>query len=211
MNIPIPKYTKDLRIKHFKALSNPIYSDELTIRELCEFMAEFTGEHYNDVLTWDIPEMTKAFHHVKEIFADIRINKPPQVIWLGGQEYELVNPHKVGAGWHMDFEKGDIEKDPVWIACLFYYPKGVKYGTTDENKNLLYPIADRYNTIEREMELQTFLEASAFFLSKIERSMRDSMERRKATEKIVKALQSLRGKKQLTSSQMSSLTEIGNK
>lgn len=199
MNLLIPKTTEDLRIKHFKALSNPTYTDTPTIRELCEFMSEFTGEHYNDVLTWDIPDMVKAYQHVKELYADIRINKPPQTISFGSQEYELVNPHKVGAGWHMDFAKGDITTDPVWMACLFYYPKGVKYGTTDENKNLLYPIAERRNTIEREMSLQTFLESSAFFLTKIERSMRGSMEKRKATEKTVKIIQSLRGRKQLTS------------
>lgn len=195
----LPKRTEDLRIKHFKALSNPEYTDTPTIREVCEFMAEFTGEHYNDVLTWDVPHMIEAYVHIKELYNDIRINKPPQTLIFGGIEYELVNPHKVGAGWHMDFAKGDIQVDPVWMACLFYYPKGVRYGTTDENKNLLYPIADRRNIIERDMELQTFLEASAFFLTKIERSMRDSTVKRKATEKIVKVMERLRGKKQLIS------------
>jgi len=193
----LPKRTEDLRIKHFKALSNPNYTDTPTIREVCDFMAEFTGEHYNDVLTWDIPHMIDAYVHVKELYSDIRINKPQQVITIGGMEYELINPHKVGAGWHMDFAKGDINTDPIWMACLFYYPKGVRYGTTDDNKNLLYPIAERRNAVEREMDLQTFLEASAFFLQKIERSMRGSMEKRKATEKTVKIIQSLRGRKPL--------------
>lgn len=196
MKLAIPQRTEGLRIKHFKALSNPEYEGQLSLLEVCAFMAEFTGEHLNDVLTWDIPDMIKAYIHIKELFAEIRINKPPQTIIIGCQEYELINPHKVGSGWHIDFSKGDIAKDPVWMACLFYYPKGIVYGQTDENKNLLYPIADRYKLIEKEMELQTFLEASAFFLTKIERSMRNSTEARKTTEKIVKLVQRLHGKKQ---------------
>lgn len=196
MKLIIPKTTEDLRIKHFKVLSNPEFEGDLSILEICAFMSEFTGEHLNDVLTWDIKDMIKAYIHIKELYSEIRINKPAQIINLGGQEYELINPHKVGSGWHIDFSKGDISKDPVWMACLFYYPKGVVYGQTDENKNLLYPIAERYKTVEREMPLQTFLEASSFFLLKIERLMRHSTEARKTTEKIVKVVQRMRGKKQ---------------
>lgn len=196
MKLIIPKTTEDLRIKHFKVLSNPDYEGDLSILEICAFMSEFTSEHLNDVLTWDIKDMIKAYIHIKELYSEIRINKPSQIIDLGGQQYELINPHKVGAGWHIDFSKGDISKDPVWMACLFYYPKGVVYGQTDENKNLLYPIAERYKTVEREMPLQTFLEASSFFLLKIERLMRHSTEARKTTEKIVKVVQRMRGKKQ---------------
>tara|TARA_R110000868_G_scaffold279203_1_gene539281 strand:- start:28353 stop:28952 length:600 start_codon:yes stop_codon:yes gene_type:complete len=199
MKLIIPKRTEDLRIKHFKVLLNTDYEGDITIVEVCKFMAEFTGEHLNDVLSWDANDMLKAYQHIKELYADIRINKPPQTIMIGGMEYDLINPHKVGSGWHIDFSKGDIHKDPVWMACLFYYPKGVVYGQTDENKNLLYPIAERYKLVERDMPLQTFLEASGFFLTKIAQSMRNSTEAQKTTEKIVKMLKPLRllrGKKQ---------------
>jgi hypothetical protein len=195
MEIRLPKNTEDLRIKHLKALMNPSYNEDLTLMQVNEFMAEFTGEHINDILVIDAHDIIKMYHHVKEIYSEIKVNKPPQLITLGGIEYELINPHKVGSGWHMDWSKGDINKDPVWLACLFYYPKGVKYGTTDENKNLLYPIKDRYNIFERELSLQTFLEASAFFLTKIEQSTRLSMARQKTTERTVKLLTSLGGKK----------------
>jgi len=198
MEIKLPKKTEDLRIKHFKALSNPVYDGDLTLRQINEFMSDFTGEHLNYIMSIDTNDLFKMFQHVKGLYADMHISKPPQVITLGGMEYELVNPHKVGSGWHMDWEKGDINKDPIWVACLFYYPKGVKYGSVDDNANLLYPIADRYKVFERELPLQTFLEASAFFLSKIERSMRDSMVKQKATEKIVKVITSISGKKRLT-------------
>jgi hypothetical protein len=196
MEIKLPKSTKDLRIKHLKALMNPTYEGDLTLMQVNEFMAEFTGEHLNDILIIDAHDIIKMYHHVKDLYSDIRINKPPQEVTLNGLVYELINPHKVGSGWHMDWGKGDINKDPVWMACLFYYPKGVRYGTTDENKNLLYPIKDRYNIFERELPLQTFLEASGFFLLKMEQSTRLSMEKQKVMEKTIKVLSLFHGKKQ---------------
>lgn len=191
----IPKTTKDLRIRHLKALTNSTYENELSLEEVAQFMADFTGEHINDIRMLDAKDLINMYVHVKTIYSDIRINTPVKEIVLGGMTYELIDPHKVASGWHMDFSKGDISKDPVWMACLFYYPKGVKYGQTDDNKNLLYPVKDRYNIFEREMELQTFLDASAFFLTKIEKSIKQSMVTQKATEKVVKILKPLLGKK----------------
>lgn len=191
----IPKTTKDLRIRHLKALTNSTYENELSLEEVAQFMSDFTGEHINDIRMIDAKDLVNMYVHVKTIYSDIRINPPAKEITLNGMAYELIDPHKVASGWHMDFSKGDISKDPVWMACLFYYPKGVKYGQTDDNKNLLYPIKDRYNIVEREMSLQTFLDASAFFLTKIERSMMQSMVTQKATEKTVKILKPLLGRK----------------
>lgn len=191
----IPKTTKDLRIRHLKALTNSTYENELSLEEVAQFMADFTGEHINDIRMLDAKDLINMYVHVKTIYSDIRINTPVKEVILGGMTYELIDPHKVASGWHMDFSKGDISKDPVWMACLFYYPKGVKYGQTDDNKNLLYPVKDRYNIFEREMELQTFLDASAFFLTKIEKSIKQSMVTQKATEKVVKILKPLLGKK----------------
>lgn len=194
----IPKTTNDLRIRHLKVLTNPVYQDELSLEEVAQFMSEFTGEHLNDIRMIDAKDLINMYVHVKTIYSDIRINPPVKEITLNGMVYELIDPHKVGSGWHMDFSKGDINKDPIWLACLFYYPKGVKYGQTDENKNLLHPIKDRYNTFEREMNLQTFLNASAFFLTKIEKSIRQSTEIQKSIQKVVKILKPFSGKKSLT-------------
>lgn len=191
----IPKTTTDLRIRHLKALTNSDYQDELTLEEVAQFMSDFTGDHINDIRMIDAKDLINMYIHVKTIYSDIRINPPVKEITLGNTIYELIDPHKVASGWHMDFSKGDINKDPIWMACLFYYPKGINYGQTDENKNLLHPIKDRYNIFERDMNLQTFLDASAFFLTKIEKSIRQSMENQKATERIVKILKPLSGKK----------------
>ena len=191
----LPKTVNDLRIKHFKALTDPSYEGEMTLEDIAQFMADFTGEHINDIRQIDANDLINVCLHVKELYSEIHVNKPPQTIELGGSEYSLINPHKVGSGWHMDFSKGDIKKDPVWLACLFYYPTGVKYGATDENKNLLYPIKDRYKIFERELPLQTFIEASAFFLTKIERSMRLSTEKQKAATKMTNLIKPFSGRK----------------
>lgn len=199
--IALPKTTSDLRIKHWKPLTNPIFDGEITLEIACDFLSEFTGEHINDIREIDVKDIWKMFNHCVSLYEGIHIGSPKKQITLGGEQYNLIEPHKVGSGWHIDWSKfSDIEKDPIKTACLFYYPaKAKKYGETDENKNLLYPIRDRYNTIERDMTLQDFMSASAFFLRKYEKSMRLYMERQKATSKIVKILAPMIGKSSSTS------------
>ena len=196
MNIRLPKTTSDLRIKHWKVLSNPIYDSVVDLSLACEFIAEFTGEHINDIRTIDQADVWSMFNHCVGLYEGIHVSKPKKQITLGGELYNLIDHHKVGAGWHIDFGKfNDIQKDPVKTACLFYYPaKAKKYGETDDNKNLLYPIRDRYNIVERDMTLQDFLNASAFFLRKSERSMRLSMESLKVTSKVSSLLGRMIGK-----------------
>jgi hypothetical protein len=181
----------------------------MTYEMIIQFISEFTGEHVNDIRMIYPDELVKVYNHIQTIYSDIHLGTPPKVINLGGNEFELINPSKVGIGWHIDFANIDIEKDPVKAACLFYYPKGVKYGVTDENKNLLHPIRSRYNLVEREMDLQTFMSASAFFLRKIKKSMMLSMESQKATNRIVKVLERLSGRTSSTSSQKSTTEGIG--
>ena len=196
MNIRLPKNTNDLRIRHWKVLTNPLYDGQIDLELACQFLSEFTGEHINDVRIIDQEDIWKMFNHCVGLYEGIHVSKPSKEIILGGEKYNLIEPHKVGSGWHIDFGKfNDIQKDPVKTACLFYYPaKAKKYGETDENKNLLYPIRDRYNIVERDMTLQDFLNASAFFLRKSERSMRLSMENLKVTAKVSKVLGRMIGK-----------------
>jgi hypothetical protein len=70
----------------------------------------------------------------------------------------------------------------------------------DENDNLLNPIADRYDIIKEHMPLDVFMNASAFFLSKIKQSMLISVQilrTRKVIEKML-SRPNLRGKKAST-------------
>lgn len=196
MNIALPKTTADLRIKHWKPLRNPLLEGQITLELACEFLADFTGEHINDIREIDVKDIWKMFNHCVGLYEGIHIGSPRKQITLGGEQFNIIEPHKVGSGWHIDWSKNcDIEKDPVKTACLFYYPaKAKKYGETDENKNLLYPIRDRYTTVERDMSLQDFMSASAFFLQKYEKSMRLSMESQKTARKVVEIITRMTGK-----------------
>jgi hypothetical protein len=135
-------------------------------------------------------------------FVGFRLNDhPPKEIVLDGKAFELIDPNKVASGWHIDFSNIDYEKDPVKAACMFYYPKGHKYGEVDENKNLINPIVDRYDTMRDHLPLQAFLEASAFFLKKSVKSMQLQLAQQKGAmigTKINKKLKSLFGRKQST-------------
>ena len=216
MEIRLPKTSKDLRIKHFKALRSLESELPRTMIELIEFIALFSGEPVSKikaVVTKD--DLIRMYTHIVSIFEDFKVMNPPKEITLKGRVFELVDPEKVGVGWHIDYEKANITEDPIRVACLFYFPKGEIYGAVDENKNLINPIKDRYNLIENELPLITFLECNAFFLRRFHKSMMLSTQRKKVslkTSEIITRVQSyLSGKKSLTESPKSTSTEIGSK
>ena len=204
MEIRLPKNTEDLRIKHLKALNGIEEEPPRNLNDLIDFVCEFTGEKRSLVEAFTTKgEILKIYEHLLGLFNEFKVmSKPPQTITLKGKEFELINPEKVGIGWHIDFEKSDIKKDPVRVACLFYYPKGEIYGAKDENKNLINPIKDRYNLFENEMQLTTFLECTSFFLRKSTKSMSASIHQqiasRKTQDLITKFQSYLNGKKSST-------------
>jgi len=199
MEIKLPNKTKDLRIQHFTALQNPYFltEEKLDIMDQLEFIHLFTSISRPKLKRINATDIAKMFNHIVRLYSGIKVNKPPKEITLNGIEFELINPEKVGVGWHADFSKGDMKKDAAYFGCLFYFPKGAKYGDVDENDNLLNPIADRYEIIKEHMPLDVFMNASAFFLSKIKQSMQISVQilrTRKVIEKMLSPL-NLRGKK----------------
>lgn len=204
MEIRLPKRTVDLRIKHLKSLNNVDTEPPRTLEELVTFVSEFTGEKRSVVEAFTTKgEILKIYKHLIDLFAEFKVmGKPPQTITLKGKEFELIDPEKVGIGWHIDYEKSDVEKDPVRVACLFYHPKGAIYGAVDENKNLINPIKDRYNLFENEFPLTTFLECTAFFLQRSLKSMKLSIQKQKAHNEMIQRIEKVRsylsGKKSLT-------------
>lgn len=171
MDIKLPKSSKDLRIKHLKTIQSDKYAGKLDLNLMVEFIADFTGIKKAKLMRIDTGDIIKMSNHISNLYADFDVNsKPPKEITINGKVYEMVNPEKVGVGWHIDWSGMDIEKDPVRMACLMYFPKGAIYGDTDENDNLINPIKDRYNDFENHFPLQTFLEASDFFLKRFVQS-----------------------------------------
>jgi hypothetical protein len=184
-----------------------------SIIERADLVADFIGISRKKAYTIDAMDIQKMCNHIIGLYADIHVGNPPKEITLKGKVYEIVNPEKVGVGWHADFSKMDIDRDPVQLACMFYFPKGSIYGDVDENDNLLNPIKDRYNDFADHMELKVFLEACAFFLRKAEQSMRLSMAKKMTTEKVIKILSriGINGKRSSISSQRNIMEETGIK
>jgi len=167
MEIRLPSTVKDLRLKHFKVLTNEKYKQAMDIFDLVDFLAEFMGEKKSKILQIDKSGIEKMYIHIAKLYASFKPSKKPPIdIVLDGQSFSLINPEKVGIGWHMDYTTADIKVDPIRLACLLYYPTGKVYGETDINDNLLYPIKDRYELIANHLPLTTFLEASGFFLNR---------------------------------------------
>jgi hypothetical protein len=212
MEIKAPKTVKDLRIKHFAALSHPAMEAQPDLEGMALFISEALELPYDTVLECDLPDMLQVYHHLCAVYSHIRIQDPPKEITLAGVEYRRIDPHKDGTGWHIDFSKSDIKEDPVRLACLFYYPKAAKkYGEKDQNGNLLYPIASRYDIFKEHFPLEVFINSTAFFLTKIERLARRSMETRRVEKKLIELLRPMSGRTSSTQLQRSTTEETGTK
>ena len=171
MDIKLPKSSKDLRIKHLKPIQSDKYLGKMDMNLMIDFINDFTGVKKSQLMRIDVNDIIKMSNHINNLYANFDVNsKPPKEITVNGKQYEMVNPEKVGVGWHIDWSHLDIENDPVRMACLMYFPKGAIYGDTDENDNLINPIKERYNDFENHFPLQTFLEASDFFLERFVQS-----------------------------------------
>lgn len=213
MEYKLPKKASDLRIRHFSHMANVDLERLVTVIDRADFVADFLGVSRKKIYTIDASDVIKMSNHIIDLYSDIHVGNAPKEIELDGKVYELINPEKVGVAWHADFSKMDINRDPVQLACMFYFPKGSIYGDVDENDNLLNPIKSRYNDIGDHMPLQVFLEASAFFLRKTEQSMRLSMAKRKTMERTIKILNriGMRGKKHSISLPKNIFQETGTK
>ena len=171
--IKIPKSKKYLRIKHLKALKECVFSEVPTLQEKAIFLHDLTETPLYELRKLKPKEIERLYVISTMSFSGFKLNdNPPKVITLDGIDFEMVDPHKAPSGWHIDFANTDGEKDPVRLACLYYFPKGEKYGEVDDNENLIHPIKDRYELFKEEFPLQVFLECNAFFLKRYERSLR---------------------------------------
>jgi hypothetical protein len=196
--LKLPKTTDDLRINHFMTLATFSERKMNNLNDAVEMVADFMGVHVNQIKTLDYKDVIKMYHHICWLYSGIKITDPKKEIELNGEVFEFVNPEKTGIGWHIDFEGCDIEKDPVRLACMYYFPKGQIYGATDENYNIINPIASRREVIEKYLTLQDFINCNAFFLRRFEKSMSLYTAKVRAINWIKKNLKFLIGKKQLT-------------
>lgn len=167
IELRMPASSKELRIKHFNSMSmipENGFNDE---NGGLLFLAEFTGLQYNRILDFTMKDIGKMITLAVKALSTMDVtSKLPKTISLKGQEFYLVEPDKVGIGWHIDFKNSSIVKDPVRLACLFYLPKGYSYSDVDENGNILYPLSSRHELFENEFPLDLFIRCSNFFLKR---------------------------------------------
>jgi hypothetical protein len=176
IEVKMPKGAKELRIKHFKSMSLIPVDGFKQDSDHILFLAEFLGLGYNQMLDFvpsDIGRMSALA--VDNISRMDLTSKLPEKIKLDGQTFCLVNPETIGIGWHIDFKSCDINKDPVRLACMFYVQEGFNYSDVDENSNITFPIASRYEVFKEHFPLELFLRSADFFLRRSLESKKKSM------------------------------------
>lgn len=202
MEIRLPKDKSGLRIRHMEVLTDDrLTEDAHSLEFKVSLVARMAGVDKLDVYQGDLKQVEKAYLHCIGIIASVNpAPVPPYKLTVNGKEYELINIDKAPAGWHMDVSLSDFEADPVRMACLSYIPAGTKYGAVDEHKNLLYPIASRYDDFAEHFPLETYTQLAAFFLSKYAKRIAVCMAQEKATEKTLRILNriGIRGSHSLT-------------
>jgi hypothetical protein len=175
IKVAIGKRAKDLRIKHFKVIQEPVFTEEPTENEMIHAIHLYSNVSVNKIKQFTRTEIVKMYLAIANQFSGLKINdNPPKEVVYNGMTFELVNPEKVGIGWHQDFGTCNIN-EPTRLAAMFYLPKGIIYGDEDAYGNLKTTIRERSPIFAEHMELATFIECCAFFLRKTEKSMRQSM------------------------------------
>lgn len=196
MEVKIPTSAKGLRIRHFSSM--PMVPEDGFKQDYDSllFLAEFTGLGYNRMLDFTLKDIKTMRDTALKAMATMDIvSKLPKSITLKDQTFYLVDPDKVGIGWHIDFNNSSIKKDPVRLACLFYLQEGYSYSDVDENGNIKFTIASRYELFKEEFPLDLFIRCSNFFLKRslasTERSMVREIAKTKAVNKISTGIQVL--------------------
>lgn len=201
IEIKIPSNPKDLRIKHFHSMSMAPANGFDNTEQGLYFLASFTGLRYNQLLDFKATDITRMTAIALTVLSKLDlVSKLPEEITLAGTSYYLVQPDKVGIGWHIDFKNCSIKKDPVRLACMFYLQKDFNYSDADENGNITFPIDSRYKVFEEHFPLDLFIRSAGFFLRKSLSSIRKSIviettEMRVRTSLAAKAINLFNGRK----------------
>jgi hypothetical protein len=176
INIKAPKTINDLRIKHLSALTNPKFQKDLTLELMIDFVSIITDANKTDLRNVYANKIKEVFTHCVDLFKGFKIAKPKEQIIIEGQLFDLVDPKKVGVGWHIDVSNSDFTAQPSRLVALMYIEHGTTYGELDENMNMKYPAAKRMELFEKHLPLPMYLNCVDFFLRQSLRSMNSFME-----------------------------------
>ena len=179
INIKAPKTLNDLRIKHLKALTNEKYQKSMDLESIIEFIGLITSAKRSDLNKVNISELRNIHEHCIGLFKDFELTKPKDEITINEVTYLLVDPSKVGVGWHIDISNSDLHNNPSRLASLMYIEKGTNYGELDENLNMKYSNQDRAKIFEYHLPLPDYLNLVSFFLQQSIELMSNSMVNKK--------------------------------
>lgn len=196
IEIKAPKSLNDLRIQHLEALTNDKFKqNNLNLEDILKFLSIVTTATLNELKKVNLSELKEVYSHCIGIFSEYKIAEPQQKIELLGVTYELVNPKKVGVGWHIDVSNSDIKKEPARLAALMYIEKGTNYGDLDQNGNMIYSNQDRQKIFEKHLPLPIYLNLVSFFLRQSIELISNSTESQKIRKTVFKNILAIRGRK----------------
>lgn len=165
--IKLPKSIDDLRIKHLDLINRIDLTKDFSVPFMVEMISELSGESVDTIRRIDVQDVITLWKQAIKVFGGFKANeKPLEEITINGQVYEMVNPHKVASGWHMDLDNTNTAEEPERFAGLMYIEKGTSYGEEDRNKSVIYPLAERSQIFAEHMKLVDYITATSFFLSK---------------------------------------------
>ena len=194
INIKAPKSLNDLRIRHLKSLTDEKYQKDMDLGTIIEFICLITGAKRNDLNKVNISELRKIHEHCIGLFKDFQLTDPKDEISINGVDYVLVDPSKVGIGWHIDISNSDLQNDPGRLASLMYIEKGTIYGELDENLNMKYSNQERAKLFEEHLPLPDYLNLVSFFLRQSIELLSNSMVHKKTRTSLLRAVRGLFGR-----------------
>ncbi len=197
INIKAPKSMNDLRIEHLEALTNPKFTTgNLDLKDIIEFLSCLTSGTINELKKVNISELKDIYVHCISLFKDYQITEPQKEIEILGQKYELVDPKKVGVGWHIDVSNSDMQTNPARLVALMYIEKGTNYGDLDVNGNMIYSNQEREKIFKQHLPLPIYLNVVSFFLRQsivLIESYTENPKKRKL--RLIRNLLAIRGKR----------------
>lgn len=194
INIKAPKTLNDLRIRHLKSLTDEKFQKAMDLKTIIEFISLITEAKRSDLNKVNISELRKVHEHCIGLFKDFQLAEPRKEITILNQTYVLVDPSKVGIGWHIDVSNSDLQNDPSRLASLMYIEKGTVYGELDENLNMKYSNQERAKLFEEHLPLPDYLNIVSFFLRQSIELMSNSMVSKKTRISLLRAVRGLFGK-----------------
>lgn len=197
INIKAPKSMNDLRIEHLTALTNPKFTTgELDLNDIIEFLSVLTSGTVNELKKVNISELKDIYVHCIGLFENYKVTEPEKEIEVLGQKYELVDPKKVGVGWHIDVSNSDMQANPARLVALMYIEKGTNYGDLDQNGNMIYSNQEREKIFKQHLPLPIYLNVVSFFLRQsivLTKSFTENPKRTKI--RLIRNLLAIRGKR----------------